>query len=266
MAPSQLTVATFNIHCGVDGWGRPFDVVAECRRIDADVLVLQESWAPDAGDPSTAARVAEGLGYHRVEVGLAHGRLAVPDPLADDRWGPGVRHGHATLTLDEDRRRRVARHRPRASTAGTWGLAVLSRQPLADATVLPLGQLRKDPARRVAIRGTVSVGGTSLVVHGTHMSHLLQRSPVQFRELAKALPGPGTLAVVAGDMNLWGPAVTTLLRGWRRAVVGRTWPSGRPHSQVDHLLVNPSVVVVDTAVVDTRASDHRPVRATLAPA
>lgn len=143
-------------------------------------------------------------------------------------------------------------------------MAVLSRHPLGDPTVLSLGRLGKDPARRVAIRGTLPVGGGSLTVHGTHMSHLLQRSPVQYRRLQALLPGRSTPAVVAGDMNLWGPAVAAQLPGWHRAVVGRTWPAGRPHSQVDHVLVTPTVTVVDAVVVEASASDHRPVRATLA--
>ena len=49
--PATLTLATFNVHMGVDGWGRPFDVVGECAPLDADVLVMQESWEPDDGEP-----------------------------------------------------------------------------------------------------------------------------------------------------------------------------------------------------------------------
>ncbi len=71
--------------------------------------------------------------------------------------------------------------------------------------------------------------------------------------------------MVAGDCNFWGPPVTALLRGWRRAVTGRTWPARAPHSQIDHVLVRPAdVQVLDGAVLpDTGGSDHRPVRAVL---
>ena len=55
----------------------------------------------------------------------------------------------------------------------------------------------------------------------------------------------------------------TLLPGWRRAVLGRTWPASRPHSQIDHILVRPQIGVVDSAVLGDVGSDHRPVRATL---
>jgi hypothetical protein len=41
-----LVVASFNVHGGVDGFGRPFDVIAACGELDADLVVLQESWSP----------------------------------------------------------------------------------------------------------------------------------------------------------------------------------------------------------------------------
>ena len=45
----QLVVATFNIHAGTDGWGTPFDVMASCDELGADILSLQETWTPDSG-------------------------------------------------------------------------------------------------------------------------------------------------------------------------------------------------------------------------
>ena len=53
-------------------------------------------------------------------------------------------------------------------------------------------------------------------------------------------------------MNLWGPPVSSFFRGWRRAVIGRTWPAHRPHSQLDHVLVTPAGRVVDARVADAR--------------
>jgi endonuclease/exonuclease/phosphatase family metal-dependent hydrolase len=66
-----------------------------------------------------------------------------------------------------------------------------------------------------------------------------------------------------GDMNMWGPPLSAFFRGWRRVIRGRTWPAFRPHSQLDHLLVTPSVAVVDARIADRTGSDHLPVRATL---
>jgi hypothetical protein len=94
--PTSVTLATFNVHMGVDGWGRPFDVVSRCAALGADVLVMQESWAPDDGDPSTARRVADALGYDLVrEEGLAHGRLFAPD------WPPGTSRSSSSDSCGE---------------------------------------------------------------------------------------------------------------------------------------------------------------------
>ncbi len=263
-ATGHLRVATYNVHCGVDGWGRPFDVVAECGALDADVLVLQECWTPDDGQPGVAERVANHLGLERHEKALAHGWLAGPDPRASLRWGPGIGHRHDTLRLDGARPSLPGPSPGRTVTEGRWGLAVLTRVPTSDRAVIDLGRLSRDPATRLALRVTVTVEGEPLVVVGTHLSHLLQGSPVQYRRLRAALPSLDRAGVVCGDMNLWGPAVTALLPGWRRAVRGRTWPSARPHSQLDHLLVTGPVSVVSSGVAPSSGSDHRPVHAVLA--
>ena len=74
-----VRVASFNVHMGVDGWGRPYDLVDECAALDADILILQEAWTPDDGSPGTATLVASGLGYTVVaEAPLAHGGLPEP--------------------------------------------------------------------------------------------------------------------------------------------------------------------------------------------
>ena len=66
----SAVVASYNVHGGVDGFGRPFDVVGACRQVDADVLVLQETWSPDEGR-SLAHRVGDTLGYHVEELAMA---------------------------------------------------------------------------------------------------------------------------------------------------------------------------------------------------
>jgi endonuclease/exonuclease/phosphatase family metal-dependent hydrolase len=69
--------------------------------------------------------------------------------------------------------------------------------------------------------------------------------------------------VLAGDFNFWGPGVAMVLPGWRRAVTGRTYPAHRPHSQIDHVLVNERIEVLRGEVLPANDSDHRPVRARL---
>lgn len=52
----EIVVATFNVHAGIDGWGEPFDVVASCADLDADVLLMQETWTPTGGVGTRVAR------------------------------------------------------------------------------------------------------------------------------------------------------------------------------------------------------------------
>jgi endonuclease/exonuclease/phosphatase family metal-dependent hydrolase len=298
---SEVTVATYNVHAGVDGWGRPFDVVEPCRQIDADVLVLQESWSPDVGRP-LAHEVAAALGYTVTELTLGRGRVVAPPSHAGGRWGPRLwdRHAHG-MRLNHSRASSTARRRAqrltgrRAAVRGTWGIALLSRLPVIRTWTIDLGQLRSDPARRGAIVADLDAGGTHLTVVGTHFAHLTQGSPLHMRRLRQtlgdvgrsrsllvsppesrarggsSLPAftatamTGASAVLAGDMNLWGPPLLAMFPGWVRAVRGRSWPSWSawPVAQTDHILVTGRVRVVTGEVLRIGGSDHFPVRARL---
>jgi len=133
--------------------------------------------------------------------------------------------------------------------------------------MIPVGDVPGDPAlRRCALRVALDVGGQELDLIAVHLSSRLPYAPpMQLRNLRRRLPPPDQRAVIVGDFNLWGPAVSALLPGWRRAVRGRTWPAHRPHSQIDHVLVRRDVEVVDAEVLDEVGSDHRPVRVTIRP-
>jgi endonuclease/exonuclease/phosphatase family metal-dependent hydrolase len=269
-APAPFALATFNLHAGIDGWGRPFDVVAACRGLDADIVVLEEAWRPD-GEPGQAAEVAAALGYDVVEHPLAGGRRAGPHPDADHRWMRALdwRGPSHALYLDSElplSGRVTGSPRYRAAVPGRWGIAVLSRYPIVDHRVVDLGRPRRDRARRAALVVRVAVGGRPLCVVGTHMTHISYGSPLHFRRLHRLLEaevGKGP-AVLAGDMNLWGPPVAALMGGWHRAVLARTWPAWRPHSQVDHILVRGAVQVLGGGALAMAGSDHRPLRARLA--
>jgi len=261
---AEISLASFNIHGGIDGWGRPFDVVAACATVDTDILVLQESWGPTGG-ASSASMVGAALGYQVVEHPLASGRRAGPNPAAGSTWmRPFDWRGTGHALFLDDKRTLPTRirdsERYRAGEEGEWSLAVLSRIPVLSHRFVALPDLRRD----VSKRGFYLLALEGLTVAGTHMSHLSYGSPAHFRQLAQFLDtevtGP---AALAGDMNLWGPPARAFFRGWRRAVRGRTWPAWRPHSQLDHILVREQVEVRDARVIPLMVSDHRPVAATL---
>src|SRR5579875_3604587 len=120
---SGLVVATFNVHGGIDGWGRPFDVVEACRALDADVLVLQETWSPAEG-PALADTVAAALGYETVSRPMAPAVLYPPAEAQRASWGP-PRWPRRDVGMRTSARRVT---RP-AAVRGSVGLAMLWRVP-----------------------------------------------------------------------------------------------------------------------------------------
>ena len=255
---SELSIVTLNLHGGQRNRGvstprlrqhgpppekaatnGAFDVAGALRSFDADVLVLQESWWPDEGS-------------------------AVVDLVATDS-GATVHWASFGRGIVEPWPHIISARPHRAK--GRIGLAVVSRLPARLVEMIPVGDVPGDPAlRRCALRVALDVGGQDLDLIAVHLSSRLPYAPpMQLRNLRRRLPPPDERAVIVGDFNLWGPAVSALLPGWRRAVRGRTWPAHRPHSQIDHVLVRRDVEVVDGTVLDEVGSDHRPVRVTLRP-
>jgi endonuclease/exonuclease/phosphatase family metal-dependent hydrolase len=149
---------------------------------------------------------------------------------------------------------------------GTWCLAIASRLPMSNRREIPMGKVFRDWAGvRSALQVELEVGNRTVTLIGLHTSSKLWwAGPVtHLRTLRASLPRGPEPAIVAGDFNLWGPGVVSLLPGWRRTVRGATYPAHRPHSQIDHILVNPAVTCVDSEVVAAFGSDHRAVRARL---
>jgi endonuclease/exonuclease/phosphatase family metal-dependent hydrolase len=236
----EMTLASFNVHWGF-GHPRhghpPFDVVAACETFDADVIVLQESWAPDGG-PGHHDLVAERLGMQCVAVPLARSSLRGKPHLVGRAGAPGGE--------------------------GDWCLALLSRKPIRSTRTVELRQLFLDPCTRVLLNAEIDIDGTNLTVVATHFSHLEFGAPLQTRALRRGLPPTNRPAALVGDLNMWGWTIDLMApSGWRRAVRGKTWPAPKARHQIDHLLVTPSVEVVRSEVLPHQGSDHLPIRARL---
>ncbi len=276
---AEIVVVSFNAHSGVDGWARSFDYLGACASFDADVIFLQEAWKPD-GHQGMASEIAEKLGYESYEFVTALGRLSGPHPHPGDNWKPRSLRpdGPRVLLLDNTR---AAARAPQSTTSPTWpddrrwphgfgsergsfNTAVLSRLPVLNTANTDLGMLKNDIGHRGVVRVDVETAAGPVAALGTHMSHISKGSPIQFRRLRLATDEIKIPAVLAGDMNIWGPPLVAQLPGWRRAVKGRTWPSWFPHSQPDHILVRGPIRVVTGEVLPTAGSDHLPIRARLA--
>ena len=147
-------------------------------------------------------------------------------------------------------------------SAHRFGVAVMTRFParrLPDHIVALGGGL--DERRMVRLE----LANPQITVAGAHMSgiHLSRNPAAWIRERAGFADAARSNDIVVGDMNMWGPVVERGAHELRRAVLGRTWPSNRPHSQIDHVLVSDRLEVLDSAVMDDMGSDHRAIRAVL---
>jgi endonuclease/exonuclease/phosphatase family metal-dependent hydrolase len=226
-----LVVASLNMHCGVGSLGQPFDVEAAVRRLDADVIALQEAWCPESGpDPVAAAAAAVGAELFRL-----------PLRAADSLRVLGI---------------------PADSGPGQSGMAVLCRLPVVRYEVADLGQLRGDPVRRHAQILTIELPELALLrAAATHLTHRLV-SPVQLGRLIWRLNPARQPTVIAGDLNMPG-MIAGLACSFSLAVHGRTWPAELPVMQLDHILAGPGVETVTGTVLPAAGSDHLPVRARL---
>jgi len=267
-----LSIANYNMHCGMDGWGRPYDYVGAIRALDADVIVLEEAWT-SAGDDDggQAAEAARALGYQVAAHTMGRGRRIRPQADAPEAWRARAMWADENKALYMDGVRPLpervrAMARWQEAEPGTLGIAVLVRPdlPMEATRLVHMSVLRADRVLRAALVVDLTVDGVPVSVAGTHMAHLPFGSHRNWAELRRQLQTDARPdAVLAGDMNTWGPLVRLFMPGWRRAVTGATWPTWRPHSQIDHILVRGAVRPVSGAVLPHAGSDHRPVRAEL---
>ena len=211
-----------------------FDVAAAVRGFDADVVVVPESWREHDGRGVLDELAGEGYRLECLEL--------------------------ATLT--------ISGFRPRYEKPGEGRLelSICSRFPMVARRELPIGRVKGDPyGARSALLCTLDVEGTEVDVVGVHTSSLLWKlGPVRhLRALHPQLPPRDRHTIVAGDFNFWGPPVAAIFSGWHRAVLGRTYPAHRPHSQIDHVLVRDDITILSGEVLPATPSDHRPIRARL---
>jgi endonuclease/exonuclease/phosphatase family metal-dependent hydrolase len=267
-----LSIANFNMHCGMDGRGRPYDYLGAITSLNADVIVLQEAWTSAGEATGQAEEAAAALGgFTAFTHVLSEGRRIRPQPEAADSWiaQPSWNPNNRALYMEGTRPQPAkvqALPRWQEAEPGIWAIAVLVRPELTveSTTILPLRQLRADRVRRAALVVDLRVEGRPLSVVGTHMPHLpygSHRTWAELRRLLRTEARPD--AVLSGDMNTWGPLVSFFMPGWHRTVRGRTWPAWSPHSQIDHILRRGALRTVSAEVLDDAGSDHRPIRTTL---
>jgi endonuclease/exonuclease/phosphatase family metal-dependent hydrolase len=257
-----VRVATFNLHAGVDGWGRPTRVLDHVVELDADVLILPELWRGD-DDHDFFQELGARLNMRGDFAPLATGER-VTSGTGGRSWQPRLAHftGEHGLYFDEHRSLTRTQHARRRGLEGVehgqWGLALLTRLEIEEIHVKSLGRLPREKVRRALIVARLRDAGRSfyvVAVHGAHLSHGSYRQYRRIRDFVATLD-PSVPVLLGGDFNSWRPVLRVLLPGWRSLVHARTWPANRPHSQIDHLFVRGPWESLGGFAVDG-GSDHR---------
>jgi hypothetical protein len=267
----ELTVASLNLHCGFGFFGQPFDVAAALCQLDAAVLCVQESWLPvPGGAPGRGAQPGDRSG------------LADPDsPALSVQRTPRTLSPEYDSLAEAAGKLGAAMHRvvmcrpPSLSMAGIsaspgpgeLSIGVLTTLPVTDYEVIELGVAPADTVPRFAQVVTLELaGGTSVRVVNTHLTHRLT-SPLQLRRLQQRLRADARQSariptIIAGDLNMPRPLAGMSIT-YAATVRGKTWPATRPLIQLDHILVDQSFKVIESAVLPPAGSDHLPIRARL---
>jgi endonuclease/exonuclease/phosphatase family metal-dependent hydrolase len=240
--PPEIRVLVYNVHAGKDAVGtdnleRVADLV---RATKADVVLLQEI------DRSTRRS----------------GRIDQPDVLAR-RTGFAVAFGK---TLDYD--------------GGEYGIAVLTRWPVTRAELIRLpveppqrrsgGSYEPRGAQRVMVRAP----DRELVLINTHLDpsrddHYRRQ---EIRTVLRIARHGGVVTLVGGDFNSTPESeVQASIRnaGLRDAWLecgrgdGFTYPADVPIKRIDYVYLTGSATCTHAEVLETTASDHRPLLVTV---
>jgi endonuclease/exonuclease/phosphatase family metal-dependent hydrolase len=248
----QMRMATFNIlhgrsvHDGVVELDR---LVESVRRLDADVLALQEV---DLDQPRSA--------------------MADLTALAAQAMGAVTHRFVAAISGTPGATWMAATGRERPGTAA-YGIALLSRYPVQSWQVVRLPRIpvtfpmylrgpnkvlmvHEEPRAAMVARLETPVG--PMTVANTHLSFVPTWNRIQLRHLVRDLRGFDAPRVLMGDLNMTPPRTRRWV-GMRSLCTELTFPSDDPQRQLDHILTDdPTLRVDDCQAPKLPISDHRP--------
>lgn len=240
-APHLLRVMTWNIAAGRGDLAQTAEVI---RSSGADIVALQEvdvHWSERSGFADQAARLAAMLDM-------------------DVRFAPIYRLPGAEGSPERE-----------------FGVALLSRRPIVSFRNHEITRLstQADDAEPRPMPGfldaVVQVGRVTVRVLDTHLDYRPdpQVRAQQVADMLEILGETTRPVILLGDLNAPpdAPELTPLrarLRDvWTGSGSGFTYPADAPVRRIDYILTSGHFAVLDVRVLDTRASDHRPVVADL---
>jgi endonuclease/exonuclease/phosphatase family metal-dependent hydrolase len=238
MTDAQLRVLSWNIHKGIGGVDRRYDLdrtIAVIRHYDPDIVLLQE--------------VAQGMRRlrHQDQVELLTRALGL----------------HAAFYPEHQFR------------VGGYGNLVLARWPIFSTAHLDLtiGGRKRRGMLQAHVRTHFDGHQRTIVVHNMHLGLAGSERQQQLNRFISSLPlqqlHHNTPTIVAGDLNdLWGTlgAKHLLPCGFKRAgTLANTFPSALPLRPLDGLFFRGNLKLLHSSVVRSSlsraASDHLPLYA-----
>lgn len=246
-APQPLRVLVYNIHAGKDASGvdNLARVAALVRDSGADVVLLQEvdSATTRSGGVDQLDVLRRATGFHAV-------------------FGSTLRY-----------------------QGGGYGLALLSRYPIRAHRLMPLPndppQPRAGGSRepRGALHAEVETPAGVLHVLNTHIDasandQWRRQEATRLVAIADSIRASGAPLIIGGDLNSTPEsAVQEIIRGaglrdaWTLCGEGQelTFPARQPVKRIDYLYLTGTMRCTSARVVDTQASDHRPLTVTVHP-
>ena len=246
-----MRMATFNILHGRsvhDGAVELDRLVESVRRLDADVLALQEV---DQDQPRSS--------------------MADLTALAAQAMGAVTQRFVAAISGTPGATWMAATGREQPGTAA-YGIALLSRFPVQSWQVLRLPRIPvtfpmylREPKKvlmvheepRAAMVAQLETPLGPLTIANTHLTFVPGWNRMQLRHLVRDLRGFTGPRVLMGDLNMTPPKTGRWI-GMRSLGAAPTFPANDPHRQLDYILTDdPTLRVDDCQAPELSISDHR---------
>ena len=155
-----------------------------------------------------------------------------------------------------------------------FGVAVLSKYPILEANNREITRLSTQEANPVPkpapgfLEALINVKGAKVWFYVKHLDY---RSDPAVRKMQVAdmlnITGKHEYSILAGDMNAGpnAPELQPLFEKYNDAWAltnvgpGLTYPANNPSKRIDYILLSPQMEARTSEVIETLASDHRPV-------